>query len=133
MTATATKPSVNATGMMAPTGLERVEGRSDEMLLNLGPQHPATHGVLRVLMGVDGERVTRAIPHIGYLHRNHEKLDEVRTYPMCIPYTDRMDYVSGMQNELPLCLALEEMLGVEVPERAKYIRTILFEDRKSVV
>ncbi len=127
MTATATKPSVNATGMMAPTGLERVEGRSDEMLLNLGPQHPATHGVLRVLMGVDGERVTRAIPHIGYLHRNHEKLDEVRTYPMCIPYTDRMDYVSGMQNELPLCLALEEMLGVEVPERAKYIRTILFE------
>ena len=85
MTATATKPSVNATGMMAPTGLERVEGRSDEMLLNLGPQHPATHGVLRVLMGVDGERVTRAIPHIGYLHRNHEKLDEVRTYtcPAC--------------------------------------------------
>ncbi len=130
MTAVAEKPNNarNTSGsVMNPTSVERVEGRSDEMLLNLGPQHPATHGVLRVLMGVDGERVTRAIPHIGYLHRNHEKLEEVRTYPMCIPYTDRMDYVSGMQNELPLCLAVEEMLGIEVPERAKYVRTILFE------
>ncbi len=126
MTMTANLPS-NLFSMANPTSLERVEGRSDEMLINLGPQHPATHGVLRVVLGVDGERVTRAVPHIGYLHRNHEKLDEVRTFAQCIPYTDRMDYVSGMQNELPLCLAVEDMLGIEVPERAKYIRTILFE------
>ena len=115
------------TAIANPTSLERVEGRADEMLINLGPQHPATHGVLKVVMGVDGERVTRAVPHIGYLHRNHEKLDEVRTYAQCIPFTDRMDYVSGMQNELALCLAVEEMLGIEVPERAKYVRTIFFE------
>ena len=110
-----------------PTRLERVEGRTDEMLLSLGPQHPATHGVFKVLIGLDGERVTRCVPEIGFLHRNHEKLDEVRTYAQCIPYTDRMEYVSALQNELPLCLAIEEMLGIEVPERAKYIRTIMFE------
>lgn len=115
------------TAIANPTSLERVEGRADEMLINLGPQHPATHGVLKVVMGVDGERVTRAVPHIGYLHRNHEKLDEVRTYAQCIPFTDRMDYVSGMQNELGLCLAVEDMLAIEVPERARYIRTIFFE------
>ena len=101
------------TAVLNPTALETVEGRTDEMLINLGPQHPATHGVLKVVLGVDGERVTRAIPHIGFLHRNHEKLEEVRTYSMCIPYTDRMDYVSGMQNELPLCLAVEDMLGID--------------------
>ncbi len=123
MTATANP----ANAVLNPTSLERVEGRSDEMLINLGPQHPATHGVLKIVLGVDGERITRATPHIGFLHRNHEKLEEVRTYQMCIPYTDRMDYVSGMQNELPLCLAIEEMLGIDVPERSKYIRTILFE------
>ncbi len=115
------------TAVANPTQLEHVEGRSDEMLINLGPQHPATHGVLKVVLGVDGERVTRAVPHIGFLHRNHEKLEEVRTYPQVLPYTDRMDYVSGMQNELPVCLAVEDLLGVEVPLRAKYIRTILFE------
>jgi NADH-quinone oxidoreductase subunit D len=118
---------MTAAVMTNPTTVERVAGKSDEMLINLGPQHPATHGVLKVVLGVDGERVTRAVPHIGFLHRNHEKLEEVRTYEQCIPYTDRMDYVSGMQNELPLCLAVEEMLGVEVPERGKYVRTILFE------
>ena len=72
---------MTASVMTNPTSLEKVEGHSDEMLINLGPQHPATHGVLKVVLGVDGERVTRAIPHIGFLHRNHEKLEEVRTYP----------------------------------------------------
>jgi NADH-quinone oxidoreductase subunit D len=115
------------TAIANPTQIERTPGRSDEMIINLGPQHPATHGVLKVVLGVDGERVTRAVPHIGFLHRNHEKLDEVRTFPQCIPFADRMDYVSGMQNELAQVLAVEEMLGIEVPERAKYIRTIFFE------
>lgn len=109
------------------TRLEPIEGKSDEMLINLGPQHPATHGVLQILLGVDGERVTRATPHIGFLHRNHEKIDESRTYEMVIPYLDRMDYVSGLQNELAYCLAVEDLAGIEVPERAKYIRTAFFE------
>lgn len=106
------------TALTVPTHMERVEGRSDEMLINLGPQHPATHGVLKIVLGVDGERITRAVPHLGFLHRNHEKLDEVRTYAQCIPFADRMDYVSGMQNELSIVLAVEEMLGIEPPPRA---------------
>jgi len=108
-----------------PTGL--VQGRSDEMIVNLGPQHPATHGVLQIVLGVDGERVTSATPHIGFLHRNHEKIEEARNYEQVIPYLDRMDYVSGLQNELAYVLAIEELSGIEVPERAKYIRTALFE------
>jgi NADH-quinone oxidoreductase subunit D len=117
---------MNAT-LLHPTELETTVGRTDEMLLNLGPQHPATHGVFRVVLGLDGERVTRCVPQIGYLHRNHEKLDEVRTYQQCIPYADRMEYVSSLHNELPLCFALEEMLGIEVPIRGWYFRTITFE------
>ena len=109
------------------TRIEPIEGKTDEMLINLGPQHPATHGVLQILLGVDGERVTRATPYIGYLHRNHEKIDESRTYEMVIPYLDRMDYVSGLQNELAYCLAVEDLAGIEVPERGKYIRTAFFE------
>lgn len=108
-----------------PTGL--ISGRSDEMIVNLGPQHPATHGVLQIVLGIDGERVTSATPHIGFLHRNHEKIEEARTYEQVIPYLDRMDYVSGLQNELAYILAIEELSGMEVPERAKYIRTALFE------
>lgn len=114
-------------GLLNPTSLEPVAGRTDEMLVNLGPQHPATHGVFKVLLGVDGERVTRCVPEMGFLHRNHEKLDEERTFQQCIPYADRMEYVSSLHNELLLCLAVEETLEIEVPERAKYIRTILFE------
>lgn len=112
---------------MSTMSLEPVPGRSDEMIVNMGPQHPATHGVLRVVLGLEGERITRAVPHIGYLHRNHEKIEEARTYPMVIAYTDRMDYVSGTQNELPFVLAVEDMLGIEVPDRAKKIRTMFFE------
>jgi len=112
--------------LLRPTELAPVPG-AQEMLVNLGPQHPATHGVLKVVLGIDGERVTRAVPHIGFLHRNHEKIEESRTYHQVIPYLDRMDYVSGLQNELPFCLAVEELADIEVPERAKYIRTALFE------
>ncbi len=112
---------------MEPTQLTPTLGKTDEMVVNLGPQHPATHGVLQIVLGIDGERVTSAVPHIGFLHRNHEKIEESRTYEQVIPYLDRMDYVSGLQNELAYCLAIEELAGIEVPERAKYIRTAFFE------
>lgn len=113
--------------MKGPTRLEPTPGSSDEMVVNLGPQHPATHGVLQIVIGVDGERVTRAVPHIGFLHRNHEKIEESRSYAQVIPYLDRMDYVSGLQNELAYCLVIEELTGIEVPERGKYLRTAMFE------
>lgn len=119
--------TVPATKITAPTALEPVQGRTDEMIVSLGPQHPATHGVLQIVLGVDGERVTKAVPHIGFLHRNHEKIEESRTYAQVLPYLDRMDYVSGLQNELGFCLVVEELSGIEVPERAKYIRTAMFE------
>lgn len=104
-----------------------VTGRSEEMILNLGPQHPATHGVLKVVLGVDGERINRAVAHIGFLHRNHEKIDEGRPYAHALPYLDRMDYLSGFQNELAYCLAVEDLIGVEVPRRAKFIRVAMCE------
>lgn len=120
---------MNAPGaqLTSPTALERVPGKPGEMVVNLGPQHPATHGVLQIVLGIDGERVSWAVPHIGFLHRNHEKIEEARSYEQVLPYLDRMDYVSGLQNELAYCLVVEELAGIEVPERAKYIRTALFE------
>jgi NADH-quinone oxidoreductase subunit D len=96
-------------------------------LLNMGPQHPSTHGVLRVLLELDGETVVKATPVMGYLHRGLEKLAEVRTYPQFIPYTDRLDYVSSMCNNLAYCQAVEKLIGAEVPERAEYIRVIMAE------
>lgn len=95
--------------------------------LNMGPQHPSTHGVLRVVLELDGETVVRAIPHLGYLHRGIEKLAENRTYPQFIPYTDRLDYVSSMCNNLAYCQTVEKLMGIEVPERAEYIRVIMAE------
>jgi len=96
-------------------------------LLNMGPQHPSTHGVLRVLLELDGETVVKATPVMGYLHRGLEKLAEVRTYPQFIPYTDRLDYVSSMCNNLAYCQTVEKLIGAEVPERAEYIRVIMAE------
>ena len=87
--------------------------------LNLGPQHPAAHGVLRLVLELDGEVVQRADPHIGLLHRATEKLAESKTYIQSLPYMDRLDYVSMMSNEHAYCLAIERMLGLEVPERAR--------------
>ncbi|MEZ4607456.1 MAG: NADH-quinone oxidoreductase subunit D [Deinococcales bacterium] len=109
------------------TGLEPLPHQTNTMVVNLGPQHPATHGVLQIVLGIDGERVTSATPHIGFLHRNHEKIEESRSYEQVIPYLDRMDYVSGLQNELAYVLAVESLSGIDVPDRAKYIRTALFE------
>ena len=100
---------------------------SSELVLNMGPQHPSTHGVLRVILKLDGERVTGTECVIGYLHRGVEKIAESRTYAMFAPYVDRMDYVSAVSNGLGYCLAVEKLLGVTAPERAQVVRVILTE------
>ena len=100
---------------------------SNEMILNMGPQHPSTHGVLRVILKLDGEKVLGTDCVIGYLHRGVEKIAENRTYAQFNPYVDRMDYVAAVSNGLGYCEAVEKLLGVEAPERARYIRVILTE------
>jgi len=100
---------------------------SDRMRLNVGPQHPSTHGVLRLEVELDGEVVTNVIPHIGYLHRCFEKIAENMNYQQVIPYVDRMDYISSMNNELPYLMAVEKLLGIKVPEKVEYIRVIMAE------
>src|SRR3977135_3827890 len=95
--------------------------------LNFGPQHPAAHGVLRLVVALDGEVTTRADPHIGLLHRAAEKLAEHKTYIQALPYMDRLDYVSMLSNEHAYCMAVERLLGVEVPIRAQYIR-VMFDE-----
>lgn len=95
--------------------------------LNFGPQHPAAHGVLRLVLELDGEVVQRADPHIGLLHRGTEKLAESKTFIQSLPYMDRLDYVSMMCNEHAYCLAIEKLMGIEVPERAQYIRVMFAE------
>jgi len=95
--------------------------------LNFGPQHPAAHGVLRLVLELDGEVIERADPHIGLLHRATEKLAETRTYIQSVPYMDRLDYVSMMANEHAYVMAIERLLGIEVPERAQYIR-VMFDE-----
>jgi NADH-quinone oxidoreductase subunit C/D len=97
------------------------------MLLNLGPQHPATHGVLRIVVELDGERVVNIYPDVGHLHSGIEKIAEHKLYNQVIPYTDRMDYVASMNNNLPYVLAVEKLLGVETPPRAQVLRVILCE------
>lgn len=103
--------------------------REETMMLNMGPQHPATHGVLRVVLYLDGEMVVKAVPYIGYLHRGIEKLCEHITYQQCLPYTDRMDYLASICNNIGYILAVEKLLGIEdeIPERAKVAEVILFE------
>ena len=98
-----------------------------DLLVNMGPQHPSTHGVFRLVLWIDGERVTRAEPHIGYLHRGSEKLCEGEQYSQIITLFDRLDYISNLNCELAFCLAVEKLMGLEVPDRASYIRVILCE------
>jgi len=95
--------------------------------LNMGPQHPSTHGVLRVILELDGEVVIKVTPVLGYLHRGLEKLAEARSYPQFLPYTDRLDYVAAMCNNLAYCQTVEKLAAIEVPERAEYIRVIVAE------
>jgi NADH-quinone oxidoreductase subunit D len=97
------------------------------MTINMGPQHPATHGVLRMVLELDGEIIKKSVPFIGYLHRGVEKLAEARTYHQALTLTDRLDYTNGLSNNLAYCLACEKLIGLEIPKRAQYLRVILCE------
>ncbi|GIS93919.1 MAG: hypothetical protein CM1200mP22_11560 [Dehalococcoidia bacterium] len=98
-----------------------------EMLLNMGPQHPSTHGVFRMVLWVDGEKIVDVVPHIGYLHRGSEKLCEGEQYNQVITLFDRMDYIANFNNEHVYVRAVEKLMGLEVSERSEYIRVILCE------
>ena len=100
---------------------------SEEMLVNMGPQHPATHGVLRLVIKTDGENVRETLPIVGFLHRSFEKIAESLTYKQVVPYTDRIDYLASMNNSLAYCLAVEKLAGIQVPQRASIIRVIMAE------
>jgi NADH-quinone oxidoreductase subunit D len=104
-----------------------VELQTEQMTLNLGPQHPATHGTLRIVARLDGEQVVNAEVVCGYMHRGYEKLTEVRTYPQITTLINRIDWLSSFANEVPFILAAEQLMEVEAPPRAQYIRTVLFE------
>ena len=104
-----------------------VELETEGMTLNIGPQHPATHGTLRIITRLDGEQVVWAEPSAGYMHRGYEKLTEVRTFPQVTALVNRIDWLGSFANEVPFILAAEKLMGVEAPSRAQHIRTILFE------
>jgi NADH-quinone oxidoreductase subunit D len=101
--------------------------KTDELILNMGPQHPSTHGVLRLELVLDGEIVVKVLPVVGYLHRCFEKHAEAMTYPQVVPYTDRMDYLASMNNNHGYVIAVERLMGIELPERVEYIRVIMAE------
>jgi NADH-quinone oxidoreductase subunit D len=107
--------------------LEYSQLESDRMRINVGPQHPSTHGVLRLEVEVEGEIVTEVVPHLGYLHRCFEKHCEKMTYPQVLPYIDRLDYISAMNNEWPYVMALEKLMDIKVPDKVEYIRVIMAE------
>jgi NADH-quinone oxidoreductase subunit D len=110
-----------------PAPDEAPELGGEHMLLNIGPQHPATHGVLRLVVELDGEVVVRVVPHVGYLHSGFEKLGEYRHYNQIIPLTDRMDYLAPMSNNVCFALAAERLMGIEITERCKVLRVIACE------
>ena len=104
-----------------------LEIETEGMTLNIGPQHPATHGTLRIVVKLDGEQVISAEPLMGYMHRGYEKLSEVRTYPQVTTLVNRIDWLGSFANEVPFILAAEQLMEVEAPPRAQWIRTALFE------
>ena len=104
-----------------------VELETEGMTLNIGPQHPATHGTLRIIVRLDGEQVVWAEPSAGYMHRGYEKLTEVRTFPQVTTLINRIDWLGSFANEVPFILAAEKLMDIEAPPRAQWIRTILFE------
>ncbi len=108
-----------------PPVLDSTEDRT--MILNMGPQHPSTHGVLRLMLEIDGETIVRILPDIGYLHTGIEKTCEAKFYQQVVPMTDRIDYLAPMTNNLAYCLAVEKLLGIEIPPRAQWIRVMLNE------
>jgi NADH-quinone oxidoreductase subunit D len=110
-----------------PITLERIPGQEERVILSMGPQHPSTHGVLRLVLELDGETVVRALSDIGYLHTGFEKSFEDKTYTQGITLTDRMDYLAPLSNNLGFCLAVEKLLDIEIPPRAQWIRVLLTE------
>ncbi len=116
-------PEFDAPEVQLPTG----ELAHETTIVSMGPQHPSTHGVLRLMLKLDGESVLQVVPVIGYLHRGTEKIAEKRSYAMIVPYTDRLDYISSMYMNLGYVRAVEGLLGIEAPPRARVIRTILGE------
>ena len=114
---------------LAPLGEELEDIQGEKMVLNMGPSHPSTHGVLRIVLELDGEIITKATPDVGYLHRGDEKIAENMTYTQFIPYTDRLDYLAPLANNVAYALAVEKLLGIEkqLPPRCQYIRVICCE------
>src|SRR5271170_6855036 len=113
----------------ATAGEDAPDMHGEKMVLNMGPSHPATHGVLRIILELDGEIITKATPDIGYLHRGDEKIAENMTYTQFIPYTDRLDYLAPLANNVAYALAVEKLIGVDraLPPRCQYIRVICCE------
>jgi NADH-quinone oxidoreductase subunit D len=120
------RPSLAPLGVLAPKRPEH-DPDAESMLVNIGPQHPATHGVLRLVLELEGETVIRCIPHIGYLHSGFEKLGEYRHYNQIIPLTDRTDYLAPMANNVCLALAVEKLMGIEITERCVVLRVLASE------
>ncbi len=116
-----------AVALDAPVMVPEPEMSSDHMLINIGPQHPATHGVLRLVLELDGETVVRCIPHIGYLHCGFEKIGEYRQYNQIIPWTDREDYLNSPGNNVAFVLGAERLFGVGMTDRCKVLRVMLME------
>src|SRR5690606_36929874 len=129
MISSTTSPSLRQqTYVLAPgAGDEQIDVQSEEMLVNMGPQHPSTHGVLRVVLRTDGELVLEAVPHLGYLHRCKEKIAENLAYYQYVGYTDRPDDLAAMNSNPAWAMSVEKLAGIEVPLRAEYIRVIAAE------
>src|SRR5688572_23407214 len=145
---TSTDPTLQTRsfGLAPDVDDDDIDVQSEEMLVNMGPQHPSTHGVLRLVLRTDGEMVLEAVPHLGYLHRCKEKIAENLAYYQYVGYTDRLDYLAAMNNNHAWAMAVEKLAGIEVSQHAEYIRVIAAEpnriashlvsfgtDRKSVV
>src|SRR5919197_745972 len=122
-----TDTATTASMMIGDVPQTGVAGDRETLTLNMGPQHPSTHGVLRLVLELDGETVVKSVPHIGYLHTGMEKTMENEMYQQAIVVTDRMDYVAAMSNNLAYCLSVEKLLGIEIPPRGQVVRVIMAE------